>query len=174
MSKTALKKELSGFTKEQLIEVVLDFYTERKEVKEYFNFFLDPDSEKLAEKYRRLIDKELGRSKWSRSKARISVLRKLLKDFLSFHPDSKYIHQLYSHTIGMGLYYEECLYFPDTLRNGICRLANDYLAFADRELHLDTALSNIGALVKPDTPGGKSFKLAVSEACREYVNKKSI
>ena len=46
MSKTSLKKELSGYTKEQLIEVVLDLYAARKDVKDYFDFFLDPNSKK--------------------------------------------------------------------------------------------------------------------------------
>lgn len=174
MSKTALKKELSGFTKEQLIEVVLDLYSERKDVRDYFNFFLNPDSEKLAEKYRRLINKEFGRSKWSRSKARISVIRKLLKEFRSFHPDSKYIHLIYVQTIYLGLYYEDTLYFTDTLCNGVCKLVDEYLEYADGDGRLDDGLCNIDTLIQTDAPGGKSFKRAIADACQGYLNRKSI
>jgi len=174
MSKTELKKELSGFTKEQLIEVVLDLYSARKEVKDYFNFFLNPDSGKLMEKYRKLIDKEFGRSKWGHSKARISVIRKLLKEFLSFHPESRFVHQMYVQTIYFGLYYEGYLYFTDTLSNGICRMVDEYLEYADSVGNLDAGLKNIDTLIQPDTPGGKSFKHAIAVACQEYLNRNSI
>lgn len=36
MSKSALKKELAGFTREQLIEVILNTYDSSAEAKEYF------------------------------------------------------------------------------------------------------------------------------------------
>lgn len=174
MSKTALKKELSGYTKEQIIEVVLDLYASRKEVKEYFNFFLNPDSKKLFEKYQKAVDKEMAKSKWSRSKARISVIKKLIKEFDSFHPDIKYRYMLYQLIIRLALQYEGIYYFPDTLNNGICSIVRDYLALADRNDELDMALSFVESQLQYGMPGGRNFKRRISDECQEYVESKSI
>lgn len=174
MSRTALKKELSGYTKEQLIEVVLDLYASRKEVKEYFNFFLNPDSKKLFEKYQKVVNKELGKSKWSRSRARISVIKKAIKDFEGFQPDTRYRHELYQLVITLALYYEDMFYFSDTLYNGIYRIVNDYLAFADNIEELDMALQKVDNLIRYEMPGSGKFKSGIADACQAYIKSKSI
>lgn len=174
MSKTSLKKELTGYSKEQLIEVVLDLYESRKEVKEYFNFFLKPDSKKLFEKYQKAVDKEFARSKWGRSKARISVIKKLIKEFESFHPDTEYKDMLYRVIIRLALQYEHHNNFSDTLYNGIDYIVGNYLAFADRNEALDTALNYINSLIRYGMPGSRYFKNKMAEVCQAYIESKSI
>ncbi len=63
-------------SKEQIIEVVLDIYSSRKDAKEYFDFFLNPDVEKLLDRYRNLAVKEFSRNKRRWSKARITVIKR--------------------------------------------------------------------------------------------------
>ncbi|MDE5643478.1 MAG: hypothetical protein K2I56_08295, partial [Muribaculaceae bacterium] len=63
MSKAKLKKELELMSREQLIDIILNVYSARKEAKEYFEFFLNPDSDALLEKYRELVKKEVIRAK---------------------------------------------------------------------------------------------------------------
>ena len=59
MSKAALKKELQKFTKDQLVEQVLDLYDKNKSVKEFDDLHLNPINEKdLAKKYKKIILKE--------------------------------------------------------------------------------------------------------------------
>lgn len=174
MSKTSLKKELAGYSKEQLIEVVLDLYESRKEVKEYFNFFLNPDSKKLFEKYQKAVYKEFARSKWGRSKARISVIKKLIKEFESFHPDTEYKDMLYRAIIRLALQYEQHNNFSDTLYNGIDYIVGEYLAFADSNEALDMALNYINNLLRYGMPGSRYFKNKMAEACQTYIESKSI
>ncbi len=66
MSKTKLKKELAQFSQQQLIELILEMYDSRKEVKEYLAFFLNPDSKALFEKYQKQVAREMGRGKYRR------------------------------------------------------------------------------------------------------------
>ena len=61
MSKLKLKKELSSLSKDEIIEVVARAYSARKEFRDYFEFFLNPDADKLYEKYRDAILREIGR-----------------------------------------------------------------------------------------------------------------
>jgi len=51
MSKSRLRKELSLLTKEQLIDLTLDAYAARREVKEFYDFFLKPDAQALQDKF---------------------------------------------------------------------------------------------------------------------------
>lgn len=47
-----LKKELKKIDKEKLIDLVADLYKKNKAVKEYFDFFVNPNERDLFEKYR--------------------------------------------------------------------------------------------------------------------------
>lgn len=86
MSKTALRKELQEMTTDQLRAIILDAYDARTEFKDYFEFFLNPDVDRLLEKYRTKIVKEVYRTKWGKSKARVSVLKKAVKEFIGYRP----------------------------------------------------------------------------------------
>ena len=55
MSKALLKKELEKMSASQLRHLILETYEARKEFKEYFEFFLNPDAGKLREKYENLF-----------------------------------------------------------------------------------------------------------------------
>ncbi|MDE6511778.1 MAG: hypothetical protein K2L00_06775, partial [Muribaculaceae bacterium] len=63
MSKSRLKKELAGMTREQTADLVLQVYESCKEAKAWLDFYLNPDIEALSEKYRKQIHlKCYGRS----------------------------------------------------------------------------------------------------------------
>lgn len=63
MSKSRLKKELAGMTREQTADLVLQVYESSKEAKAWLDFYLNPDIEALSEKYRKQIHlKCYGRS----------------------------------------------------------------------------------------------------------------
>ena len=55
MSKSKLKKELSGMTQEQTADLLLQVYDSIKEAKAWLDFYVDPDIEGLLEKYRKQI-----------------------------------------------------------------------------------------------------------------------
>ncbi|MBD5247187.1 MAG: hypothetical protein HDS54_03330 [Barnesiella sp.] len=174
MSKTALKKELAGYTKEQLIEVVLDLYASRTEVKEYFKFFLNPDSKALFEKFQKAAAKELSRVRRRTSKARISVVKKLVKEFRSFQPAMEYTYKLYDAILISALYNEYYYYFTETLFKGICTMVDYYLELADSNNELDSALDAIHRIIKSDSIGSRHFKQRIADVCQAYVNRKRI
>jgi len=49
---TDLKKELKKFDKGKLIDLVVDLYKKHKTVKEFFDFYVNPNERELFEKYR--------------------------------------------------------------------------------------------------------------------------
>ena len=51
MSKSQVKKLLSGMSKEDVINVVLELYDARKEAREYLDYFVNPDEKGELEKF---------------------------------------------------------------------------------------------------------------------------
>src|SRR5690554_2184812 len=81
MSKTALKKELQKLTKEQLVEQILDLYHKNNVVKTYYDFYLNPGSEKeLLEKCKRAIRKEFNVESPERSSLKFSVAKRAISE----------------------------------------------------------------------------------------------
>jgi len=130
--KSALKKELFSLDREQLIQLILDLYSARKEAKTYFDFFLNPDVDKLYEKYRIAIEKELDRSRRHRSTARISRIRASIKEFASFDPGAEAVVNLMIYTIKAALIIQYRREFSRTLLMGMGKLCKDCLEYADR------------------------------------------
>lgn len=60
MSKLLLKKEIKDLTRNQLEQMILDAYDAKKEIKEYFDFYVNPDVEKLTEKFKVAISREFA------------------------------------------------------------------------------------------------------------------
>ncbi|WP_339699646.1 DUF6155 family protein [Algoriphagus aquimarinus] len=52
MGLTDLKKELKKLDKDKLIDLVADLYKKNKSVKEFFDFYVNPDEKELFNKYR--------------------------------------------------------------------------------------------------------------------------
>lgn len=52
MGLTDIKKELSKFDKGKLINIIADLYKRNKSVKEFFDFYVNPNEKELFEKYR--------------------------------------------------------------------------------------------------------------------------
>ena len=95
MSKSALKKHLQSLTKEQMIETVLEMYDNMKPVKEYLEFFLNPNEKEMFEKYRAVIVNEFyPKGKYFDPKTRFSVAKKAIADFRALKPTSELLADL--------------------------------------------------------------------------------
>ncbi len=143
MSRAKLRKELQSFTQEQLVEVVLAAYDSSAKAKEYFEFFLNPDVDRLLEKYVDTIAKEINKKKWGMCKARISVIRNCIKEYEDFGADVEHQARLVYYTfrmlLGTSMYYDMSV----PLRKGIGGLAAQYMAVASAGGFLENALKNI-------------------------------
>lgn len=95
MSKLALKKHLQSLSKEQVIETVLEMYDNMKPVKEYLEFFLNPNEREMFDKYRMAIVNEFyPRGKYTEPKMRFSVAKKAIADFKALKPSAELLADL--------------------------------------------------------------------------------
>ncbi|HRF67896.1 MAG TPA: DUF6155 family protein [Muribaculum sp.] len=85
MSKTSLKRQLMMLDRDQIATVLLELYDARKDAREYLEYYVNPDENKMLEKYKSVIAKEFFPSK-GRPRARTSVCKKAVKEFITLHP----------------------------------------------------------------------------------------
>lgn len=168
MSKPQLKKLLHRLERSQLEQMFLDAYSARNEIKEYFEFYLNPDVEKLSEKYSTAIARELSKSRQGRSKARISVIKRLIAEFSSFQPGFEAEIDLYYSTISNSLAAASSYYFSDTLINGIAALMARMLNIADRNFEADKALERLKELIDNEKNGTRYFRQLLRKELNSY------
>lgn len=170
MSKIQLKKELLGMEKEQLIELILEAYSARKEMKEYFEFFINPDVDKLFEKYKINISKEFNRvRRGGISKARISYIKSQLKEFAGFQPGFKVQINLMLFTLAYAMASESQLHFPDTLIRGISTLMKQIIDFADVNFQVDDTVARIRKILSDPLLGSRYFRRFLTDSLESYL-----
>lgn len=84
MSIALLRKEIKNFDRDALASLILDLYGKNKSIKEYLDFYLQPDEEALLEKYQKIVSdyiypKRGWKSKVAKAKATIREFHKLYK-----------------------------------------------------------------------------------------------
>ena len=100
MTLAKLKKELAQMSHKQVIDLVLDIYTKVPAAKDFLNIFVSLDIEKLAEKYKSQISRDL-KVKFDGSPRDVSA-RKLIRDVRKMGIDEL--------SIELELFYAECAY----------------------------------------------------------------
>ncbi len=153
--------------KEQIVQVILDAYTARKETKDYFEFFLNPDVDKLSEKFRLKISKELNRTKRRSSRARISVINGAIKEFSSYDPGAEHVVDLTVYAIKYALLAEEAVYFTETLFKGFAKITTGLLEYGDNNLVADKVIAELNAIVNGEV-GTRYFRNLLRTAIESF------
>lgn len=131
MSRAKLKKELTKMSREQLEQIILDAYDARKETKEYFEFFLNPDVKKLLEDFQKAVVKEFQRSKWGDCMARVTKVKRMIKDFVGLNPGIEAVLDMYFSTLAiMGLAARR-YYLSQPQKNLACNITKEIIKIGD-------------------------------------------
>lgn len=168
MSKIKLAKELANFNAEQLRSIILDAYSASKTFKEYFEFFLNPDADKLFDKYAILIKKELNRSKWGHSKARITMLRKFIAEVKGLNPGDECVIKVMSFILLGGMINERHLSYTQTLFAGIVNIAPAMLEYGDINNCADMVMSYLDHIFEEYGDTCSNMYKCVKRAIAEY------
>ncbi len=82
MSKAQLKKYIQGLDREHLEEFILDIYSDVKPAKEYLDFFLNPDVEKVVAKTQQALYSKLYRPSGEPiMRLKFTKINDIMKDF---------------------------------------------------------------------------------------------
>ena len=100
MSRAKFEKLANEMSKEDLVEMLMALYDSRKEAKDYFEYYLNPDEEKAEKKCKTVFLKEYTKTGVRPPKGRISKCKKALQDFEALRPSLE-------HRIDVRLYMAE-------------------------------------------------------------------
>ncbi len=151
MSKNALRKELELMTAPQLRQIILDAYSARKEIKEYFEFFLRPDAAGLLERQSTTIARELKRMKRGRSRARATVIKKAVNDFVSLNPGAEACLDMIFRAIVLIATADKGIELPAAIQRLATALATRFVETADKAMMADKAAERLDTFFRNST-----------------------
>lgn len=143
MSITTLRKEISELSADQLRSLVIDLYKTSKEAKEYLEFFVNPDLDKLYDKMIDDIAKEIKRSKYHRSKMRISVVKQLIAKFEAYGAPAEKVSQLMLNALYFVSAISTSHYMTESQYGYIKRLCHDIVCHSNTHGLYSTAMATI-------------------------------
>lgn len=94
MSKASVKSLLQTMTKKDIIDMVLEMYSARKEAKEYLEFYANPNEVGKLEEYKAIIKEEFYPKRRREPQTRFSVCRKAVADFKKLKPSADALAEL--------------------------------------------------------------------------------
>lgn len=155
-------------SREQLLDIILDAYDARKETKEYFEFFLNPDVKKMIEKCDEKIRKEINKSKHGYAKFRITVIKNVIKDFASLNPGHEHVINLMMTTIVNLVGESVFLYFSDAQDRSVMRLVTDTLSYADKHGYFPQVATEILKLANNSRFGQQYIRQQLLDTVEEF------
>lgn len=147
MSRAKLKKELMGMSHEQMVQIVLEAYDARKETRDYFEFFLDPNVEKALEAARQKLEKEF-KLKRGYLKFSITKLRAIIKQFESLGVGPSDTLTLMADVVRSLTVYGSRFRISDGYYPVIQRYIVQTLKYANDNGELDKALTAVNELLE--------------------------
>jgi hypothetical protein len=85
MSKSQLKKLLQAMDKSEVISLVMEMYATKKEIRDYLDYYVNPNEQKQFLKAKQIIEAEYFPDKGF-PKERLSVVKKAISDFSELKP----------------------------------------------------------------------------------------
>jgi hypothetical protein len=164
MSKVKLRKVLETFDQEQLVNIILQAYDARKEFKEYFEFFANPDVNSLKEKFVALVDKEFRRTKWGYSKARVTKLREFVREYSSVQPGYGDIIEFYFYILKNMVVMFTMYGHTETQRNATVKMLKESAEYAQQVEMFDYWMEEYKQLKKVSLKDKRLLKRVLEEA----------
>lgn len=170
MSKTTLKKLLLTLSSDRKDDLILDLYSARAEAKEYLDFFVDPDIDKLLDKTLTAIAKEINRkAKRQYLKPRITKIRALIKKVATLNPGREYVVELMICTIEEAAKAGSSYWFSDAHDTAFARILTDTVILADETAILSATVGRIKGIIDSMTSPvlsrpSKHFKAVLQNA----------
>lgn len=117
-----IKSEMNKLNKEELIKHISELYKKYKPVKEYFDFYLNPDEKKLLEQYKEKVKEGFFPKRGYQLK--LSISRKAINDFKKLGTSAENLADLLLYFVENGV--ELTNQYGDIDENFYTSLENTY------------------------------------------------
>jgi hypothetical protein len=117
-----VKSELVKLDKETLIKHISELYKKYKPVKEYFDFYVNPDEKKLIEQYKQRVTEGFFPKRGDQLK--LSISRKAINDFKKLGTSDESVADLLLHFVENGVEFTNV--YGDINENFYISIGNTY------------------------------------------------
>ena len=170
MSKSQVKKLLTGMSKEEVINVVMELYDARKEAREYLDYYACPNETGELEKFKKIVLKEFDDDLSRNPQCRFSVCRKALSDFKKLAPSADtlaeamvfYVERVYEFSFCAGDLWEQ--YYDSAISN-----FRSTLKYLIKNNLLESMMSRIVQIMAWSWPCGYGFHDETGDTFCELV-----
>lgn len=118
-----VKSELNKLDKEELIKHISELYKKYKPIKEYFDFYINPDENKLLEQYKEKVTEGFFPKRGDQLK--LSISRKAINDFKKLGTSAESLADLLLHFVENGVEFTN--EYGDIDENFYTSVENTYL-----------------------------------------------
>lgn len=126
-----VRSELQKLSQKELIQHCAELYKKYKPVKEYFDFYANPDESKLLESYQEKIDKALAPAEPHRVKP--AAARKAINDFKKLGTSPQSLAELLIFWVKKAVIFADVYDFPSTsFFNSISRVYEEALVLLSK------------------------------------------
>lgn len=170
MAKAELKKLLLSMDRTELISLILDLYSAKKEITEYLDYFVNPDEADQFLKAKRTIENEYFPLRGC-PKERLSVAKKAISDFSKLKPTQEQVAELMIFLVECGCKYtNEYGDMNDSFYTGMENNFNRALKFMKKHNLLKQFKANAERCVELSSPCGYGFADTIEIIFDEYYS----
>lgn len=169
MALTDLKKELKKLDKDKLIELVADLYKKNKSVKEFFDFYVNPNEKEQFDKYRNKVYEAFYPKRGYNLKLKDG--KQAISDFRKLGPSSDLLADLMLFYVETGVKFTK--EFGDINEGFYSSMETTYLAaltLMEKEFLLDKFADRAGKVVSDSSGIGWGFHDYLGEVHSEFYD----
>jgi hypothetical protein len=170
MAKSELKKLLQSMDKTELVSLILEMYSTKKEIAEYLDYYVSPNEKEQFLKAKKIIEDEYFPAKgWP--KERLSVAKKAISDFSKLKPSPELKAELMIFLVECGCRYtNEYGDITESFYTGMENNFNRALKFMKKHGLLERFRLNAERCVKWSSPCGYGFADTIEYMFDEYYS----
>lgn len=164
-----VKKELRKLDKERLVDLLSDLYKKNKSVKEYLDFYVNPNEKELFLKYKDKVYEAFYPKRGDRFK--LSDGKKAISDFKKLEPSKELLSDLMLFYAETGVEFtNEFGDIDEPFYNSIASVYSNALALMDKENILDKFADRAKKIVDDTSGIGWGFHDELGDIYSEFYN----
>jgi len=170
MGLTDIKKELKKLDKDKLVEMLSDLYKKNKSVKEYFDFYINPNEKELHAKYRDKVYEAFYPKRGDRLK--LSDGKKAISDFKNLEASRELLADLMLVYVETGVEFtNEYGDIDEPFYNSIASVYSQALTLMKKEKILDNFSDRAKKIVDDTEDIGWGFHDELSYIYGDFYEK---
>lgn len=164
-----IKKELRKFDKEKLVDLVVDLYKKNKSVKEFLDFFVNPNEKELFLKYKDKVYEAFYPKRGDRLK--LSDGKKAISDFKKLEASKELLSELMLFYAETGVEFtNEFGDIDEPFYNSIASVYSSALTLMDKENILNKFADRAKKIVDDTSGIGWGFHYELGDIYYQFYN----